>query len=86
VSDTPKWMVELAGKEVHDYFEFQYGECNEHGLYSGGPSHGEPYALCESAGRWAADEIWKKIVDRCQREIGPEYAEHWIAALEREEQ
>lgn len=33
---------------LHDYTAFQYGEC-DHGTYSGGTSHGEPYEMCKLA-------------------------------------
>ena len=31
---------------MHRRNEFDYDEC-QHGTYSGGPSNGEPYAMCE---------------------------------------
>ena len=29
----------------HDAYEWQYDEC-DHGTYSGGPMHGQPYEMC----------------------------------------
>ena len=31
---------------LHAAFEWQYDQCS-HGTYSGGPSHGQPYAMCD---------------------------------------
>lgn len=31
---------------LHEQFEFQFDEC-DHGTYSGGPSHGAKYKMCE---------------------------------------
>lgn len=36
----------LLAKGIHSAFEWQYSEC-DHGTYTGGPSDGEPYAMCE---------------------------------------
>lgn len=33
---------------IHHRNEFDYDQC-DHGTYRGGPSHGEPYAMCERA-------------------------------------
>ena len=35
---------------VHRRNQFDYDEC-QHGTYSGGPSNGEPYAMCERQGK-----------------------------------
>lgn len=36
----------ILAAEIHEAWEFQYDEC-DHGTYTGGPRHGEPYAMCE---------------------------------------
>lgn len=35
---------------MHRRNGFDYDEC-QHGTYTGGPSHGEPYAMCERQGK-----------------------------------
>lgn len=41
--------------EIHEAWEFQYAQC-DHGTYTGGPNHGQPYAMCELA----ADRIVRR--------------------------
>lgn len=41
--------TDLASR-LHDAWEWQYDEC-DHGTYSGGLSHGQPYAMCEILAR-----------------------------------
>lgn len=38
--------IETLAAEIHEAWEYQYDECT-HGHYSGGATHGEPYAMCE---------------------------------------
>lgn len=44
----------LLAKSMHRRNQFDYDQC-DHGSYTGGPSHGEPYAMCERAMRPESD-------------------------------
>lgn len=37
--------IEALAAEIHEAWEFQYDQC-DHGNYTGGAMHGQPYAMC----------------------------------------
>lgn len=43
---------------IHRAMDYQYDEC-QHGTYSGGVSHGEPYRMCEIFARRVSAELRK---------------------------
>lgn len=45
--------------EIHEAWEFQYDEC-DHGTYTGGAQHGEPYAMCELTAARIIRRRWEK--------------------------
>ena len=57
----------------HASNEFNYDDC-QHGTYAGGPSHGEPYAMCERFARQLlASGVLGVPADRCTCDGGSYY-------------
>jgi len=46
IAARPSADTETLAAEIHEAWEFQYDQC-DHGTYNGGPSAGQPYAMCE---------------------------------------
>ena len=42
---TTEQEIESLASEIHEAYAYQYDEC-DHGTYTGGAMHGEPYSMC----------------------------------------
>ena len=42
---TTEQEIESLAAEIHEAYTYQYDEC-DHGTYTGGAMHGEPYSMC----------------------------------------
>lgn len=43
-------LINALADSLHDAYEWQYDDC-DHGTYSGGMSHGQPYEMCNILAR-----------------------------------
>ncbi len=47
---------------LHARFQFEYDEC-DHGVYTGGPNDGKPYAMCERIGTALSASRIQRLID-----------------------